>query len=223
MAQTQIAYQDINVLYEAYRRNPCETALEAVVAGGELLVRHFARRYGCGCPFDDLCQSGMLGLVKAVRSYDGQAQFSTWASWCVIGEIRHFVRGECAYEVPEVDGNAIEYEVPTAEGTARIFNHGYNESLAFGLKEEDQSFHLRLEDKIALEQAMLKLTKLQKEVIDALFYRGLTQEQEAERLGFNQRKVSRIKTSGLQMLAIALAGPSFKLVDNSKSFIRLNK
>jgi RNA polymerase sigma factor (sigma-70 family) len=51
-------------------------------------------KYGCGFDYSDLYQSGMLCLVKATKNYNGRALFSTWASWCIISEIRHFVRSE---------------------------------------------------------------------------------------------------------------------------------
>ncbi|MGM0688874.1 MAG: sigma-70 family RNA polymerase sigma factor [Bacillota bacterium] len=40
--------------------------------------------------------------------------------------------------------------------------------------------------------ALEKLNKLQQNVIKLIFFEGLTQEQTANRLGLNQRKVSRL-------------------------------
>ena len=76
-----------------------------------------------------------------------------------------------------------------------------------------QSFHLALEDKIALEQAMKKLGSLQKKVVDALFYRGLTQQQVADELGISQRRVSRVKCAALGLLQELVDPASFHLVE----------
>ena len=173
-----IVERDINIAYQAYACHPCEAALEAVMERGEPLVRYFARMYGCGCCFDDLCQTGMLGLMKAVKSYDGRVLFSTWASCCVIGEIRHFTRREQSYR------SAVQLMPAQADADAEPDAR---------LRPAYQSFHLAVEDRVMLEQALRKLDVLQKKVIAALFFRGLSQEQAAKELGLNQRKVSRIK------------------------------
>jgi DNA-directed RNA polymerase specialized sigma subunit len=52
---------------------------------------------------------------------------------------------------------------------------------------------------------------LQKKVIDALFYRGLTQEQAAKKFGLNQRKVSRVKDKALVSLSAMMAEPYVKV------------
>lgn len=216
MAQTKEVF-DVNTAYEAYLRNPCETELEAVMQQGEPLVRHFAKVYGCGCPFDDLFQSGMVGLMKATKSYDGRAQFSTWASWCIISEIRHFVRSERGFIEPPEDKIGKD-----SASAAVMHTELYGNELAKSAPEY-QSFHLAVEDKVMLEQALQKLSELEKKVIDALFYRQLTQEQTAAALGLNQRKVSRVKKKGLEVLAELLEAPSFKLIAADQSFVNVKK
>lgn len=69
--------------------------------------------------YDDLFQEGLLGLLKAVRSYDGKsAAFSTYASLCVRSSIISGVRkyaNQVSKTVPLPD-NAIEDETaPSAE------------------------------------------------------------------------------------------------------------
>jgi RNA polymerase sigma factor (sigma-70 family) len=89
--------------------------------------------------------------------------------------------------------------------------------------EHIQSFHLALEDKIALEQAMDKLGALQKKVLNALFYRGLTQQQVADELGISQRRVSRVKRVALGLLQELIDPTSFHLVEKSKSFHNISR
>lgn len=53
------------------------------------------------------------------------------------------------------------------------------------------NFKVPIEDRIILENAIRKLNKLQKKVVNMLFYRDMTQQQTADELGISQRKVSR--------------------------------
>lgn len=240
------ANPDINEAYACYTATASDDALEAVILAGKPLVYHFVGIYGTGCPLEDVTQTGMLGLVKAVKSYDGRTLFSTWASNCIIGEIRHFARRERTYRCPpylshlqeqaeEALERAAEHGDPPPEenelaSKLGIRPEGVREVLRAGLvafseldvekisSTQMQPFHLPLEDKLALAQAMEKLDELQRHVIAALFFRGLTQEQTAAELGLNQRKVSRVKSAGLKSLATLLNGPNFHLLDASKSF-----
>ncbi|MBR2734094.1 MAG: sigma-70 family RNA polymerase sigma factor [Selenomonadaceae bacterium] len=62
-----------------------------------------ARRFcGRGCDLEDLIQIGMIGMLKAIRSFDisrGNA-FSTYAVPMIMGEIKKFLRddGACALQ-----------------------------------------------------------------------------------------------------------------------------
>jgi RNA polymerase sigma-B factor len=68
------------------------------------MVRSVARRFaGRGEPLEDLCQVGMVGLIKAIDRFDLDrgVSFSTYAFPCVIGEIkRHFRDRVWAVRVP---------------------------------------------------------------------------------------------------------------------------
>ncbi len=63
-----------------------------------------------------------------------------------------------------------------------------------------ESFKLSIEDQLTLSQAMKKLDAIQKKVIYMLFYWGMTQQETATALGYNQRKISRIKEKCLEIL-----------------------
>lgn len=61
------------------------------------LVKSAARRFvGRGTDFEDLVQIGMLGLIKAIRSFDRSRNtvFSTYAVPLIIGEIKRFLRDD---------------------------------------------------------------------------------------------------------------------------------
>jgi RNA polymerase sigma-B factor len=63
-----------------------------------------------------------------------------------------------------------------------------------------ESFHLPVEDRILLEQAMESLSELQRSVIYLFFYYDLSQTEIGRRLGFPQRKISRIMADSLKSL-----------------------
>lgn len=208
-------------------RENCALVTEAA----EPLVRHFASLYGGSCSKDDLFQTGMEGVLKALATYKPEvgASFTTWASECIISAIRHYVRKEISYRRPgcvmelqakvdrSIQRSVKEYgEIPTADSIAEelgVTVRSVREVMRAGLVSIEEidvsniktlhytSFHLPIEDHIALYQAMSKLSEMQSRVIRALFFGGMTQEQVAKRLGINQKKVSRLKLSGLQTMA----------------------
>lgn len=216
---------DINIAYNQYTETACEETLEDIVRCGTGIVKHFAALYGAGMDYDDLYQTGMIGLLRAAQSFNSQygATFSTWASACVISEIRHYVRRENAYRNPAAAESCSDKEQLQNEQVERKTDRKEQSKLLSldgdtGEKYKMQSFHLAVEDKIALEQAMKKLGKLQRKVVDALFYRGLTQQQAADELGISQRRVSRLKCAAVTLLQQLLEPKSFRMVDNNLSF-----
>jgi len=59
------------------------------------LVKSIAARFlASGEPLDDLIQAGYIGLLNAAANFDlaRNTRFSTYASYLIQGEIRHFVR-----------------------------------------------------------------------------------------------------------------------------------
>lgn len=59
------------------------------------LVHTCAKRFiGRGIEYDDLCQAGSIGLIKAVEGFDEQRGlcFSTYAVPVILGEMRHLFR-----------------------------------------------------------------------------------------------------------------------------------
>lgn len=216
--------------FRRYRKDKSEKNLRAVVEAGGGMVHHFARLYTGGPPGEDLVQAGYEGLLKAVQGFDpGRGNtFVTYAGHCILGEVRHSLRKESSYYRPgcvadlqnRVDRVIEEHlkergEPPGAEEIARELNvkvEGVSQVLRAGLVPLDQvdfsritsrqyeSFRLPIEDRILLEQAMATLNDLQRKVIDLLFFRDLTQEEAASRLGLNQRKVSRLRSRALERL-----------------------
>lgn len=74
-----------------------EEALEILVDENTGLVRSIAVRFtGRGVDYDDLCQIGHIGMIKAIRNFDLErgCAFSTYAVPLIIGEIKRFLRDD---------------------------------------------------------------------------------------------------------------------------------
>lgn len=88
-------------LLENYR-NGDESAREELINLNMGLIRSIASKFrdraaeGHGCDFDDLMQIGIIGLLKAIKSYDPSfgTVFSTYAVPLIIGEIKRFLRDD---------------------------------------------------------------------------------------------------------------------------------
>lgn len=75
---------------------------EALVREHSRLVTSLAARFlYSGQEFEDLCQVGMMGLLRAVRNFDESRGlcFSTYAVPVILGEIRRFLRDDNAVKV----------------------------------------------------------------------------------------------------------------------------
>ena len=72
-------------------------ARSALIENNMGLVHSIARRFtGRGCDFEELCQIGAIGLIKATDrfSLDFGVQFSTYAVPVIMGEIKKFLRDD---------------------------------------------------------------------------------------------------------------------------------
>jgi RNA polymerase sigma-B factor len=221
---------DLEAAYSEYLGSGKEEDLERVVEAGRRLVFHFARIYTGGTG-DDVVQAGMEGLLKAVHRYraDQGASFVTYAGHCVMGEIRHYIRRESAYYRPgcikDLQYRVDRYvekvlketgEPPALSEVAAALNvkeEGVLQVMRAGLVSLDdvdvkkirvgkyESFRLPIEDRLLLEQGLQRLNDIQKRVIYYLFYRDMTQQQAAQKLGISQRKVSRVLHKSLEQMA----------------------
>ena len=214
-----------SVLY--YLQTGTTEAKDQVIHHAESLVTYYAMLYSPGKIDEDLKQAAYEGLLKALKRFDPSkgVLFSTYAVHCMIGEIRHDLRDRGPFKVPEWIQdiqvkiiNATEElaqknkTMPSLSEIARKANvaeDGIIEAMQVGcvsLDEVDftkvkslryESFKLPIEDVITVKMSLEKMDDLQKKVIKLIYYEGLTQEEAAQRLGINQRKVSRIMNKSL--------------------------
>lgn len=97
MRSTENTYHDDNtVLFERLYGGDVY-AEEEIISKNAGLVRSLAIRFlGRGVEYDDLYQLGMIGLLRAVRSFDIErgCAFSTYAVPLITGEIKRFLRDD---------------------------------------------------------------------------------------------------------------------------------
>lgn len=222
---------NIEAAMEAYLQAQDEATLHDLAVAGTGLVHYFVNIYVPGQNKEDFIQAGFEGLLKAAERYDRSrgVSFSTYAGHYIMGEIRHLIRREAAFDRPAwvaelqskvnhviEDHLQMNGQAPSIAQIADELNvreEGVVQAMRAGwvsIEEIDisqihsrryESFALPIEDRIALRLALDKLSKMQRKVIEALFYKGMTQTETAETLGVSQRKVSRLLKKSLELLA----------------------
>ena len=88
---------DKNVLLvQAYRNGDREAGEELAEINKPLVYSIAGRFSGRGVDFEELCEAGNIGLVKAINSFDLErgCAFSTYAVPLIFGEIRRFLRDD---------------------------------------------------------------------------------------------------------------------------------
>lgn len=91
------AYRDENLALLMRVREGDSRAEEELITANAGLVRSITARFvGRGAEYDDLYQLGMIGMVRAIRSFDPErgCAFSTYAVPLIIGEIKRFLRDD---------------------------------------------------------------------------------------------------------------------------------
>ncbi|MDV2583377.1 RNA polymerase sigma factor SigB [Alkalibacillus haloalkaliphilus] len=88
--------EDIYELIDYLRKHPeSEETQEKIIYKYENLVHSLAKKYSKNSEIhEDLVQVGMLGLMAAIRRYDGSygKSFESFAVPTIIGEIKRFIR-----------------------------------------------------------------------------------------------------------------------------------
>lgn len=214
-------------------------ALEAIIEENMGLVRSIALRFrDRGTDYEDLVQIGIIGMMKAVRSFDPgrEVVFSTYAVPLIMGEIKRHLRDDGPVKISRVykrlsaELGRVRNKILTDEGRepsiselAQICgisvedaavaletvnpiaslseSYGDDEKLTLEsqLASPDREIE-KLNDKIALSQAISRLPRDWQKIITLRYYRNLTQQQVANMLGLSQVKVSREEKKILTVL-----------------------
>ncbi|MFB7638699.1 RNA polymerase sigma factor SigB [Peribacillus butanolivorans] len=91
----QAQREQVNEWIRAYQQNQDDEAQSNLVIHYKSLVETISRRYAKGRSFqEDIAQVGMIGLLGAIRRYDGSfgKSFEAFAVPTIIGEIKRFLR-----------------------------------------------------------------------------------------------------------------------------------
>ena len=212
-----------------------KNAFDELIRDNTGLVRSVALRFtGRGVDFEDLCQIGHIGMIKAIRNFDlsrGTA-FSTYAVPLIIGEIKRFLRDDGEIKVGRelkrkgalvmaakekfVAENATE---PTISQLALICGFSEEEtvesisatsgtiSLSAQIGEDSTledmlgvDFTPEINEKIALKQAIEKLSFDERQIIHLRYFKNMTQAETGKTLGMTQVTVSRREAKALEKL-----------------------
>lgn len=229
MEKTGKQYLD-NSEYLELAANGDEGATEALIKNNYNLVTSVARRFaGRGCDLEDLIQIGLIGMLKAIRSFDISLgnSFSTYAVPMIMGEIRKFLRDDGLIkigrkrrqngytvmraievfslehgrepklsEIAEMTSLDVRDVTEALEATSPVVS---TSSMVGGTDELtlentammcDNSFETEFE-KMALLEAVKCLDPVKQKIILFRYYKNLSQQETANRLGMTQVKVSR--------------------------------
>lgn len=217
-------------------------AREQLVCENLPLVHRIARRFcGRGTDYDDLCQIGAVGMMRAIDGFDlslGTA-FSTYAVPLIIGEIKRHLRDDGPIKVgrglrrlggilmrererfiseygrePRISELAARCSVTQEEASEALEACSEISSLSAPLGEDGLTLEGSLPDpadritdrtdRIALAQALSKLSGSERQIIMLRYYGGLSQKQTGEQLGLSQVKISREEKKILGKLRAAL-------------------
>ena len=222
-------YKD-NESYLKKAANGDETAVETLIKNNYPLVTSIAKRFtGRGCDTEDLIQIGLIGMLKAIRSFDvtrGNV-FSTYAVPMITGEIRKFLRDDGLIKVgrvrkqngyavmrakerfsaetgkeprisdiseitglsPEEIADALDAIAPVSSLSATI---GESEDLTVENTSSvsESPFEKEIE-KMALYESLNKLGSLWKKIVLLRYFKGMSQQETANKLGLTQVKISR--------------------------------
>lgn len=230
--KTQRGARNLDLIMRAQGsdENDSMDALELIIEENMGLVRSIAYRFReRGTDFEDLVQIGIIGMIKAVRSFDPEREvvFSTYAVPLIMGEIKRHLRDDGPIKVSRVykklsaelsrERNKIlsdEGREPTLCELAELCGISLEDAAialetaspiaslsdSFG---EDEKLTLesqlaspdceieRLNDKLALSQAISRLSNDWQKIITLRYYRSMTQQQVAQIMGLSQVKISR--------------------------------
>lgn len=206
-----------------------EAAKEKVIAENMGLVRSVAWRFtGRGCEFDDLCQLGAIGLLKAVERFDVSVgnRFSTYAVPLIMGEIKRFLRDDGAVKVSRsLKELAFRYEKlkqspqfgeKTIAEAAKLLGVEESElSLAIsavksvssvealedeGVKLSAQDDFCNSENRMLIADMLDKLSRDDRRLVILRYFRQKTQSETAKILNTSQVGISRREKKILKLM-----------------------
>ena len=141
--------------------------------------------------YDDLYQTGALGLCKAAMRYDPEigVSFSTFAVCCVLGEVMNYHKRE--------------HRKITLFGFKRLEDSAGTEGITIADQIADVETGETTLRSIALRDAIERMGKEERQIIKAHAF-GLTQKEIAKRMRITQPSVCRIMRRAKARLRTAI-------------------
>ena len=188
------------------------------------LVHSIANRFkGRGVDYDDLFQSGCVGLIKAVDNFDESRgfAFSTYAVPVIMGEIKRIFRDGGAVKVsrslkekfindkmrePTVSELSSLLDCPPEEIPEILGVIAPMVSLSTSSDDGEYTIDVPVDEsdeifnRLIVHRLFKFLDDTEKAIVDMRYYKGFTQAKTAAALGISQVQVSRKEKSLLQKL-----------------------
>lgn len=157
------------------------------------IARSFQKSTTGGIEYDDLVQEGMVGLVKAARTFDESRGFlfSTYAGNCIQKEILAYMKRQRKHK----RSISINQDIRGFQGVP------VEEILGYSQKEYENVWKRDL-----LERCIRSLNQSQREIVLLYYGKGLKQKEIAKQLGISQGQVCRIIKRCLEKMRKILGG-----------------
>lgn len=189
---------DLETAVQDYLKTGGPDAKQKVITVGQLMVNYFAGIYSPGNIDETLRKAANDGFLLALKRYDPARKvlFSTYATHCIISEIRQEIKTRKIFSMPEwlerLQNDVVnateeltrnDCSLPTLEVIANKLNiaeKGVTEVMQGGsvsLKEIDlksikslrhETFKMPIEDVITIRKSMDRLSDIQKKVLSLI-------------------------------------------------------
>ncbi len=171
-----------------------------------------------GIEFDELVNTGIIGLIKAIDKFDeSKAQFSTYAYIKIRGEILDYLRSlhimprsmrekikkekEEGKDIP-LSNLAIMISMEKALGGEDSSLRLIDIMVSNDIGPEEQALNAQIGDKIF--EAMEQLSEKERKTLQMFFFEEREPKEIAAALGISQSRVSQIKSQAIKKLKTIL-------------------
>ena len=206
-----------------------QDARRQLIEGNLRLVLSVIQRFSSrGENADDLFQVGCVGLIKAIDNFDinQPVKFSTYGVPMIIGEIRRYLR-DTAYRVlqvrdrliaenqrePTVEQIAKELDIPREEVVFAmdaivdpvslyepVYSDGGDAICVMDQVSDSKNNDENWTDRIALKDALKRLSERERRILSLRFYEGKTQMEVSAEVGISQAQVSRLEKGAINTI-----------------------
>ncbi len=172
------------------------------------LAKHIYRALPMAVGFEDVCQSGMVGLIKAADRFDGRVKFWSYAHHRVRSEILDYLRGLdhlSRDERRKVRATGMVSEADLAPISLSIeMEKGGLVDIVVDARPRPDSLAEDSERGRLIQAAMRRLPKRERQVINARYFCGDTCAAIGRRLDVDESRVSQIHSAAIARLAARL-------------------